>query len=150
MTHADEGVEYTEIFEVIAKYANMDLNHQVKALSLVADNYTPFGNLPMRKTREIVERVLANNNYQIWFGGRPSLVGLDAVVAVAKWGEEQEWASEVLQRILDSLLNHPYPWEDDPVPSPDKPLYRLDVLKADAMHTVLKAYEEVQSSIIPT
>ena len=147
MTVADEGVEYTEIYDVIAKYADMDLDHQVKALSLVADNYTPFGNLPMQDTPAIVESIFAKNDHQIWFGGRPSLAGLDAVVAIAKWGQQQDWASRLLQKVINSLLNDPDPRARSDLA--DGYAERLDTFTADAIRTVLKAFEEIQSSVMP-
>lgn len=104
MTQWDEGVEYTEIADAISEYANGDGFHQFKALELIADNYTPFGNLPMEEMPQIVERILEQHGYLFWYGGRPSLGGLDTIVTVANWGHNKgDWGRNLLDRVGDAL-----------------------------------------------
>lgn len=101
----DEGVQYTELFEVIRAYSGLDIHHQHKALSLITDNYTPFNNLPMDESRSIVESILKSHNYLFWYGGRPSLAGIDTVIAVARWGGHTEWGIQMLWRIVEALVD---------------------------------------------
>ncbi len=106
MTTADEGIEYTELFRVIEEYAQGDHFHQVKALRLIADNFTPFGNLPREPTRNVVSDIFRRNNYLIWAGGRPSLVGLEAIVAVARWGDYIGWGLDLFLKVLDAAVHN--------------------------------------------
>jgi hypothetical protein len=104
MTSWDEGVEYTELFHVIQRYAEGDTFHQVKALALIADNYTPFGNLPMEDSKRVVENILEQHDYRLWWGGRPSLAGVQTVVAVANWSGDRVWGIGLLMKMLNSLI----------------------------------------------
>lgn len=103
MTTADEGVRYTDLFEIIQKYAHMDLPHQVKALSLIKDNFTPHENLPTEETKKVVEDILKQHGYLLWFGGRPTLKGIDAVVDVARWGSSPDWGTTILWTMIEVL-----------------------------------------------
>ncbi|HEX8600736.1 MAG TPA: hypothetical protein VF952_19740 [Chloroflexia bacterium] len=109
MTVADEGIVYQELFNVIRMYSGMDQHHQVKALDLIEQNYTPFNNLPMEETREVVEYIFSSNGFAIFVGGRPSLVGVSTIVTVAEWGGYKEWGTRLLLRVLRALIRQAEP-----------------------------------------
>jgi hypothetical protein len=105
MTVADEGIRYDELFSVIEDYAGRaSADHNNKALGLIADNYTPFDNLPMEETLRVVEEVLGSHGYLFFWGGRPNLIGLEPIATIALYGrDKQGWALEMLDRIERAL-----------------------------------------------
>lgn len=104
MATADEGVVYSDLFDVIKKYARMDLPHQIKALSLIRENVTPFGNLPVDDIKTVVEDILQQHGYLLWFGGRPTLAGIDTVVNVARMGSSPDWGVTLLWTMIEALV----------------------------------------------
>jgi hypothetical protein len=116
MTSIDEGVQYTELFGVIRQYARFTVDDigdrpkkdpsdfHNKALGLIADNYTPYGKLPMAETPELVQEVLEHYNYLFFWGGRPSLIGLEPIATIATWNpNRKEWALQMLNSIENAL-----------------------------------------------
>jgi hypothetical protein len=118
MTVMNEGVRYTELFGVIRQYARFTVDDvgdrpkkdpsdfHNKALGLIADNYTPYGNLPMAETPELVEEILEHYDYLFFWGGRPSLIGLEPIATIATWNaNRKEWALQMLNSIENALRN---------------------------------------------
>lgn len=105
MTQWDEGVRYAELFEVIKTYATRDTFRQVKALHLIRDNFTPFNNLPAEETKQLIEQILERHAYVIWYGGRPALAGVDTIATVAQWSGDRDWATRLLVKMNQALLD---------------------------------------------
>lgn len=95
---------YPELSAVIEEYSKGSFDQQVKALELLGTTQAPFfekgtyGNM-----KPAVERILKRNEYLVWEGGRPSLYGIDAVVATAQWTFDEEWGHRMLGKILEAL-----------------------------------------------
>jgi hypothetical protein len=109
MTDSTDGGTFPELFGVIQDYAQMDHNHQVKALRVISAAYLPLYDLPpMPDARQVVEDVLARNDFLLTDPqtGQFEPAGVDAVVSVATSRLDEEdlkWGAGCLLNVMDAL-----------------------------------------------
>ena len=109
MTNSTSGGEFTELFEVITKYSQMDYDHQEKALRVIAGIYdVPFEAETMPDAKRVVDDILGQHDYVFTIdesGHTLDPRSIDAVVRVALYREEnREWGINRLSRMLEGLV----------------------------------------------
>jgi len=109
VTNSTSGGEFTELFEVITKYSQMDYDHQDKALRVIAGIYdVPFEAETMPDAKQVVDDILGQHDYvfTIYESGHTlDPRSIDAVVRVALYREEnREWGINRLSRMLEGLV----------------------------------------------
>lgn len=96
---------YPELFDLIERYGRGDVHQQAMALELIGKIYHPYYKLPpMEDARSIVENILEQYDYLFWYGGRPSLLGVDAVLATAMVNDDPNWGRLIFTLILQKLV----------------------------------------------
>jgi hypothetical protein len=109
VTDSVRGGEFSELFEVITKYSQMDYEHQEKALRVIAGIYdVPFESETMPDARQVVDDILGQHDYVFTIdesGHTLDPRSIDAVVRVALYREEnREWGINRLSRMLEGLV----------------------------------------------
>ena len=109
MTDSTSGGEFTELFEVITKYSQMDHDHQEKALRVIAAIYdVPFEAETMADAKQVIDDILGQHDYVFTIdesGHTLDPRSIEAVVRVALYREEnREWGINRLSRMLEGLV----------------------------------------------
>jgi hypothetical protein len=109
VTDSVSGGEFSELFEVITKYSQMDYDHQEKALRVIAGIYdVPFESETMPDARQVVDDILGQHDYVFTIdesGHTLDPRSIDAVLRVALYREEnREWGINRLSRMLEGLV----------------------------------------------
>lgn len=109
MTGSINSGEFTELFEVITKYSQMDHDHQEKALRVIAAIYdVPFEAEITLDAKQVVDDILGQRDYVFTVdesGHTLDPRSIDAVVRVALYREEnREWGINRLSRMLQGLV----------------------------------------------
>jgi hypothetical protein len=109
VTDSTSGGEFTELFEVITKYSQMDHDHQEKALRVIAAIYdVPFEAETMADAKQVIDDILGQHDYVFTIdesGHTLDPRSIEAVVRVALYREEnREWGINRLSRMLEGLV----------------------------------------------
>ena len=109
MTDSTSGGEFTELFEVITKYSQMEHDHQEKALREIAAIYdVPFEAETMADAKQVIDDILGQHDYVFTIdesGHTLDPRSIEAVVRVALYREEnREWGINRLSRMLEGLV----------------------------------------------
>lgn len=109
MTDSTSGGEFTELFEVITKYSQMDHDRQEKALRVIAAIYdVPFEAETMPDAKQVIDDILGQHDYVFTIdesGHTLDPRSIEAVVRVALYREEnREWGINRLSRMLEGLI----------------------------------------------
>jgi hypothetical protein len=109
VTDSTSSGEFTELFEVITKYSQMDHDHQEKALRVIAAIYdVPFEAETMPDAKQVIDDILGQHDYVFTIdesGHTLDPRSIEAVVRVALYREEnREWGINRLSRMLEGLV----------------------------------------------
>jgi len=109
VTDSTSGGEFTELFEVITKYSQMDHDRQEKALRVIAAIYdVPFEAETMPDAKQVIDDILGQHDYVFTIdesGHTLDPRSIEAVVRVALYREEnREWGINRLSRMLEGLI----------------------------------------------
>jgi len=109
VTDSTSGGEFTELFEVITKYSQMDHDRQEKALRVIAAIYdVPFEAETMPDAKQVIDDILGQHDYVFTIdesGHTLDPRSIEAVVRVALYREEnRKWGINRLSRMLEGLV----------------------------------------------